>query len=160
MSTTTHASAVVAALHEAVAATAQSVGSAGRSFTKAVQAVSGADDVVDAMARTIDLLVAAEALHDAAKEAVKQVKAAFAEQIAETGAGTVRSERHIAYLQKRSDYLDVPDEAAVPEQFTRRAIDTPALKTALAGGLQVNWARLMPNPEQTLVIRAKKEAAP
>ncbi|HEY2617833.1 MAG TPA: siphovirus Gp157 family protein [Acetobacteraceae bacterium] len=157
MSTTTHASAAVVALQGAAEAAYRPVAVAGRGFAQARTDLARADDVEAALQAMIGVVVAAEAIHKAADQAVKQVKAALAEQITETGAGTVRNERHIAYLQKRSDYLDVPDEAAVPEQFTRRAIDTPALKTALAGGLQVNWARLMPNPEQTLVIRTRKE---
>jgi hypothetical protein len=154
---TTFSSAAVTALQSAAEAAYRPVVVAGRGFAQARTDLAKADDVEAALQAMIDVVWAARALHKAADEAVKQVSAAFAEQITETGAGTVQGERHIAYVQKRGAWLDIPDEAAVPEQFTRRAIDTPALKTALAGGLQVNWARLVASTEQTLVIRARKE---
>jgi hypothetical protein len=159
MSTSTHADAVVAALHEAVAATAQSVGSAGRGFTKAVQAVSQADDVILTLAAMVDLVVAADDLHDQADAAVKRVRAVLAAQLQETGATTIQGSHFSASLSRRPAFVSINDEAALPAEFIvqRTAPDKKAIASAIKDGIEVPGASLLTPNEPVLVLRARKE---
>lgn len=52
--------------------------------------------------------------------------------------------------------LIIPDDSAVPEQWTKveRRIDAQRIKAALKGGLEVNWAAIERSPE-TISVRTK-----
>lgn len=59
-------------------------------------------------------------------------------------------------IRAGGEKLVIPDETAVPEQWTRvrREADKQRIKAALAGGLSVNWAAIERSPE-TIAVRTK-----
>lgn len=59
-------------------------------------------------------------------------------------------------IRAGGEKLIIPDEAAVPEIWTRvkREIDKQRIKAAIAGGLEVNWAAIERSPE-SLAVRTK-----
>jgi hypothetical protein len=154
------ASEVVAALQEAVAATAQSVGSAGRNFTKAVQAVSQSDDVILTLQAMVDLVVATRDLHKAADAAVERVQTALAEQMEMSGATTITAQHQSAHLARKPAFLNIADEALIPRNFyvqPEPQLDKRALKSALTDGQEIPGVSLAIPNAMSLVIRARKE---
>lgn len=135
---------------------------AGSHLARARNDAAKASDLVEVLARTIDLLVAAEALHDAADAAVATLRAVLAETMNDTGATTIQATHHSAHLARKPAYLDISAEATIPDRFwvqPPKAIDRSALKSALKDGAEVPGAILQQPNSMSLVIRAKKEQA-
>lgn len=133
---------------------------AGASFAKAATAVSRTTDIVDALARTIDLLVAAETLHRTADAAVANIRAKLAETMEATGATTVQATHHSAHLSRKPAFVSFGDESLVPREYYVQPpaqIDKRAVKAALADGKEVPGATLSVPNSMSLVLRARKE---
>jgi hypothetical protein len=150
-----HANDIATALRERVAGIATSVGTAGRSFTRAAQAASQALDVEDAMRAAIDAVVAAEALHKAADAAVKDLRAALQEAIDASGCAAVQTEHHTASLRRQSPFVSIADETLIPREFYVETLDKRALKSALADGIEVPGASLAQPNAMALAIRSR-----
>lgn len=134
---------------------------AGSHLARAKGDVSTASDVVEVMSRLIDLVIAAEALHDAAENACKDLRAALSGQMFETGAASIHGTYHTAYLSKRPAFVSIDDEAAIPAEFVvqKPSIDKRAIGAAIKDGKPVAGASLLTPNEPVLVLRARKEAA-
>jgi hypothetical protein len=135
---------------------------AGTKFANAHSKARNRTDIVDALAMTIDLLVAAEALHDAADGAVKDLRAALSATMDATGATRIEATHHTAMLAKKPAFLNVSDEALIPRSFyvqPEPQLDRKALKAALANAPVPGASLAIPN-EMVLRLVAKKEATP
>jgi hypothetical protein len=153
------ASDAVAALQAAAQAAYRSTFEAGSHFARAHSNVRVATDLVDTMGRTIDLIAAIEALHDAADAGVRDLRAALAAQMTETGAASIHGTHHTAYLSKRPAFVSIDDEQAIPPEFIVQTpnIDKRALKAAMKDGAQIPGASLLTPNEPVLVLRSRKE---
>ena len=151
----------VAALHETARANYKAVFEAGSQFANRHIAVAKAEDVVVTMAASIDMLVAAEALHDASEAAVKALRTTLAAQMAETGAAAIQGTHHTAGLAKRPAFVSIDNEAELPAEYliTKTAPDKKAIASAIKDGVAVPGASLLTPNEQVLVLRARKETA-
>jgi hypothetical protein len=150
-----HADIIAAALRERVAAIAQSVGTAGRGFTRAVQGVAVATDVEEVMRAALIAVDAARALHKAADTAVEDATAALAEAIESSGIPSVQTEHLTAFLKRQQAFVNISDEALIPKHYYTETLDKRALKSALVDGLEVPGASLATRNARTLAIRAR-----
>ncbi len=112
-------------------------------------------DIVAAMRSTTELIVALEALHDAADP--RALRETLAQQMAETGATQIDCQHHVVSLTAAARKVLVTDAAAVPlEYLTQPAPDKRLLAAALKRG-PVAGAELGNGGEQHLRITAKKD---
>jgi hypothetical protein len=153
-----------AALKAAAQASYKATFEAGSQFARAHTAVRQATDIVEVFARSIDLVVAAEALHAEADAAVKALRATLSSQMQDTGCTQVQGTYHAAHLAKKPAFLNIADEDAIPRKFFVQPpaqLDKTALKSALTDGVeQIPGVSLgFPN-QMSLVLKARsKEAA-
>jgi hypothetical protein len=162
MSTTTHADAAVTVLKDTARSAYRASFEAGSHFARRHSDVQQATDVVDVMARTIDLLAAAEALHGAADNAVKAIRINLAEQMDATGATRIEATHHTAMLAKKPAFLSIADENLIPREYFVQPpprLDNSAVKSALKDGQQVPGVSLAIPNEMVLRLVAKKEPA-
>jgi hypothetical protein len=152
-----------AALKAAAQASYKSTFEAGSRFARAHTDVRQATDVVDVLARSIDLVVAAEALHAEADAAVKALRYALSSQMHDTGCTQVQGTYHAAHLAKKPAFLNIADEDAIPREFFVQPpvqLDKRALKSALTDGVPVSGVSLAYPNEMSLVLKSRsKEAA-
>jgi hypothetical protein len=135
---------------------------AGTKFANAHSKARNRTDIVEALAMTIDLLVAAEALHDAADGAVKDLRAALSATMDATGATRIEATHHTAMLAKKPAFLNIVDEALIPREYFVQPppkLDNSAVKSALKDGQQVPGVSLAIPNEMQLRLVTKKEAA-
>jgi hypothetical protein len=158
---TTYANAAVEALHEAARKSYRGGFEAGTRFAQAHSAVAKATDVVEVMSRTIDLLAAAEAMHDQFDGAVKDIRATLAAQMSETGATTIQGKYHSAHLARRPAFVSIDNEELLPAEFIvqKPGIDKRAIAAAIKDGAQVPGASLLTPNEPVLVLKARKETS-
>jgi hypothetical protein len=150
-----HADTISAALRERVALAAAVVGTAGRGFTRAAQAVAQGTDIADVMRAAVDAVVAAEALHKAADASVKDLRAALQEAIDASGCAAVQTEHHTASLKRKSAFVTYSDRSLVPHDYYVVRLDEKAVLSALKDGLPVPGASLAQPNAMTLAIRAR-----
>lgn len=132
---------------------------AGKQFAQGSTAVRQAGDIVDTLRRTIDLLVWAEALHDAADAAVREIRGVLASTMDATGATTVQGTHHSAHLARKPAFVSFSDESLIPAEFmvTKVTPDKRAIAAALKDGKTVAGCNLAIPNEMSLVLRARKE---
>ena len=133
---------------------------AGKAFAQGSAAVTKASDIVDTLARTIDLLVAAETLHRTADAAVANIRAKLAETMEATGATTVQATHHSAHLSRKPAFVSLGDESLIPSEYYVQpppALDKRAIKAALMDGKEVPGATISTPNSMNLVLRARKE---
>lgn len=132
----------------------------GVGFHRAAAEVAKADDILATMAQAISAITAAEELAEAADMAVKSMRAALAEQLAETGAEKVSNGYHTAYLSKRPASVAITEPAAIPREYWVQpppAPDKRAIMRAINDGVDVPGAeKVVPN-EPLLVIKSRQK---
>jgi hypothetical protein len=154
------ATAATQALQQAAANCYRSAFEAGSAFARQHTAVRQATDLVDTLARTIDLLVAAERLHEEADAAVKTLRATLATTMFDTGATTVQGTHHAAHLSRRPAFVSIESEDLIPAEFstTKVVVDKRAIASAIKDGIAVPGASLLTPNEPVLVLKARKES--
>jgi hypothetical protein len=150
-----HADTIATALRSRVAAIAQSVGTAGRTFTRATQAVAQGTDIMDVMQAAVDAVVAAETLHKAAVAAEKDLRAALQEAIDASGCAAVQTEHHTASLKRKSAFVTYSDRSLIPHDYYVERLDEKAVLSALKDGLPVPGASLAQPNAMVLAIRSR-----
>jgi hypothetical protein len=155
-----YAETLAATLKAAAQETYKATFEAGSSFGRAHGALRNAEDLVDVLARAIDLTVAVEALHNEADLAVKHLRAALAEAMGNSGAASIHGAHHTAYLSKRPAFVSIDQEDLIPAEFTttKTVVDKRAIASAIKDGVAVAGASLLTPNEPVLVIRSRKEA--
>lgn len=146
------------ALHRAVRNGYSPCWKAGAEYATACKAALAATDVVDAFGKALDVVRAAEHLHDVAEMAARDARTELAKQMSETGCHQIASGTLTGYLTRKPAYIVVDDEKLIPPEFM--SVPTPkpdkhALKHALDGGADVPGASLIRPNEQTLAIRTR-----
>ena len=131
---------------------------AGAEYAAACKRALAETDLVAAFGAALDVVRAAEHLHDVAELAAKDARTELAKQMAEVGCHQVATATLTGYLQKKPAYVMIDDEAAIPQEFMATPAPKPdkhALKAAMDGGKDVPGATLVRPNDQTLAIRAK-----
>lgn len=117
-------------------------------------------DLVRTMGRTIELLLAMERLHDETDAAIRKLRTVLTQQMSDTGASTIQTAHHTAYLARKPAWVSISDEGAIPPDYVvqKPSIDKAAIKSALAAGVDVPGCTLIQPNEQSLNLRARKDA--
>jgi hypothetical protein len=155
-----HANDIATTLRERVADAAAVVGTAGRIFTRATQAVAQSTDIVDVMRAAVDAAVAAKALHAAADAALKDTRAALAEAMESSGCTSLATEHDSAHLRRKPAFLNISDRTLIPAEYYVQPppkLDESAVMSAIKDGILVPGASIgIPNA-MTLAISPRKE---
>lgn len=128
-------------------------------YGNALRSLRGASDLMDQMQATAALILAAEALEDAASDVAKKARAALAETMMETGGTQFRTETHTVSAATKPARVVVTDTAAIPITLMRQpppAPDLHAIHKLLSEGKQVPGTQLIDNGEPVLRFLAKK----
>lgn len=155
------ASEAVAALRDTAETVYEQCHRAGGTFARAIVELRKTGDIVETMQATIDMLVAAEALHDASDATVKALRNTLSQQMSETGCTTVQAQHHSAHLARRPAFVSIDNEGLLPPEFVvqKPSIDKKAIAAAIKDGVEVAGASLLTPNEPVLVLRARKEQA-
>jgi Siphovirus Gp157 len=148
------------AIRKALKAGYGPVWQAGKDYAAAYKDAIDKQDVVEAMAGAVQLVLAAEHLHDMAERAMKDARTELARQMDETGCHQIVTGNLTAYLQRKPAYVSIDDAAAIPPGLMHTpapAPDKKAIKSAIEAGQDVPGASLMRPNEQTVAIRTKKD---
>lgn len=124
---------------------------------KAVAAATGTDDIAQALAGLVPVVLDAEASAAALTEHAKRLRATLAEVMDSAGATTIRSGQHVASVSAGRPGVVVTDPAAIPATLMRTPAPVPdkaAILAALKAGGEVPGAALS-NGGPVLSIRSK-----
>lgn len=145
------------ALHRALEGAYNPAVAAGTAFAKAWSVAKRTTDIEAAMSAAIDMVIAAEALEEAAWGAAKAAREALAQAIQETGAPEAVTMHHKAYLAKKAAWVSVDQPDMLPAWYWNAPTpDKKAIKAAIEHGDDVPGCTLVRPNEQSLVIRARK----
>jgi hypothetical protein len=147
------------ALQDAVRDAYRPVWDAGAAYSNAYLAVGKSPDIVQAMQHTVALILSAGHLSEMAAEAEKAARDILATQMAETGATTIQTDAHTAYLSRKPAFVSVDQPNLVPSNYWVQpdpVLDRKAIKKALEGNDVVPGVTLIRPNESVLNIKARK----
>lgn len=147
------------ALQDAVRKAYHPVWDAGAAYSNAHIAALKATDIVETMQCTVTLILTAGHLSEMAAEAEKTARDILATHMAETGATTIQTDQHTAYLSKKPAFVSIDQADMVPANYWVRpdpVLDRKAIKKALEGNDVVPGCTIVRPNEMTLNIKAKK----
>ena len=147
------------ALQDAVRQAYRPVWDAGSAYSDAYLQAAKATDLVEAMQCAVTLILSASHLSEMATEAEKAARDILATQMAETGATTIQTEHHTAYLSRKAAFVSVDQQDLVPANYWVQpdpVLDRKAIKKALEGNDLVPGATLVRPNEMQLNIKARK----
>jgi hypothetical protein len=147
-------------LHKAMADAYAPVYRAGADYASSHKKAAGVTDIVETMAAMASTILAAEHLRDTADQAVKDMRAALAEQMDSVGCTKATDGAIVAYLSKKPSFLSIDDEAIIPRHFfvtKPPELDRKSLKAALEKS-EIPGARIVvPNDMRLNVKVVSKE---
>jgi hypothetical protein len=147
------------AVRTALALGYKPVWQAGKDYALAYQQATTVDDLVEAMARAVDVVMAAAHLVEVASAAEKNARAELARVMQDAGCHQVTTATLTAYLTKRKAYVIVDDASAIPPSLLHQPPPVPdkaAIKDALEAGRGVPGASLITPNDMSLAIRSRK----
>jgi Siphovirus Gp157 len=147
------------ALQDAVRRTYRPVWDAGAAYSNAYLQVGKSTDIVDTMQRAVELILTANHLSEMAAVAEKAARDILATQMAETGATTIQTDAHTAYLARKAAFVSVDQPELVPDGYMRQpdpVIDRKAIKQAIEAGDIVPGCTVVRPNESQLNIKARK----
>jgi hypothetical protein len=156
-----YAETLAATLKAAAQETYRATFEAGSSFGRAHGALRNAEDLVDVLARAIDLAVAAEALHFAADAAVASLRDALATAMEAAGCTQVQGTAVNAHLSRKPQFLSVENPDLIPRDYyvtPAPTLDKKAVISALRDGIKIEGVSLMTPNKMSLVLRSRKES--
>jgi hypothetical protein len=153
-----HADTARIALQDEIRRTYKPVWDAGTSYSNTYLQVGKATDIVETMQRTVDLVLAASHLAEMAAEAEKTARSILSEQMTETGATSIQTDGHTAYLARKPAFVSVDQPNLVPHELMTQpapVIDKRAIKAAIESGTEVPGCTIVRPNEFALVIRGR-----
>ncbi len=102
-----------------VAAPLSAVSAAVRATIDAQATLKAATDLVDVMQASAGIVLAMEALQDAAGQAEKHTRQVLATAMSATGATTIQTDAHTISLRDAAQVVLVTDRALIPPAFMR-----------------------------------------
>jgi hypothetical protein len=154
----THADAAAATLRQALAASHGPLRDAVSTYRTAAAALTPGADLLDVLRAAGNIVLAAEAIAAASKQAETAARAALANAMVETGCPAVALASHIVHLGTKSARVDIEDESAIPAELMRTPAPAPdkvAIGKLLHAGRQVPGARLLGNHESMVVFKGR-----
>jgi hypothetical protein len=155
----THAEAATTALRDAAAPPMAAVAAAVSRARDAQATFREAEDVIQVMGATAGLILALEALEEAAKRAETAMRAVLAETMWSTGATTFRTEAHTVSAKEATRRVvitgQVPPELMVPQPPKP---DLDGIKQRLRDG-RLDFAELSNGGPPVLQIRTRERKA-
>jgi hypothetical protein len=154
----THADAAAATLRQALAVSHEPLRDAVASYRSACAGLAAGADLLDVLRGAGDIVLAAEAIADAAKQAETAARAALAQAMSETGCPAVALASHTVHLGTKPARVDIEDEAAIPAELMRTPAPAPdkvAIGKLLRAGREVPGARLLGNHEPMVVFKGR-----
>jgi hypothetical protein len=136
------------------------VHAAGKAYVDAHQKAITADDLVEVLGHTVDLILAAEHLEKIADEAAKAARASLAATMEATGATQIASGPVTAHIARKGVYVKLDDGANIPEQYMTHPAPTPdkaALRKALEAGEHLPGISLVRPNDFQLAIRSNSK---
>jgi hypothetical protein len=115
-------------------------------------------DLLDVFRAAGNIVLAAEAIAAASKQAEAAARAALASAMAETGCPAVALPSHVVHLGTKLARVDIEDESAIPAELMRTpppAPDKVAIAKVLRAGGEVPGARLLGNHEPIVVFKGR-----
>jgi hypothetical protein len=155
-----HASAAAAELRQAITAAHGPLRSAVQAYRTAWAALAPDADLLDVLRAAGNVVLAAEAIAAAAKQAEAVARTALASCMAETGCPAIALASHVVHLSTKPDRVDIEDESAIPAEMMRQpppAPDKVSIGKILRAGASVPGARLIGNQEPIVVFRSKHQ---
>jgi hypothetical protein len=157
MRTTAHADAAATVLRQALAAANGPLRDGVSSYRAAYADLSASSDLLEVMRAAGGLVLAAESIVAASKQAEATARSALASCMAETGCPAVALADHVVHLSTKPDRVDIEDERAIPPEVMRQPPPTPdkvAIGKRLRAGTAVPGARLIGNREPICIFRS------
>jgi hypothetical protein len=155
-----HADTARDAVRETLKKAYSPVHAAGKDYAAAYQQAISKTDLVEAMAHAIDLVLAAEHLHELAGEAVKTARAELAKQMQEVGCYNLHSGSVSAHLARKPTVLSIDAPKDIPAEYLIQPPPVPdrkRIRDAIETGAEVKGASLVIPNEMSLVIRSKSK---
>lgn len=132
-------------------------------YGRAYSSLAKSDDLTDTLRHSVNLLVAAEALGSEADNAALALRTKLAETMAETGATTVRSQRHSAHVSTKPDRVHVFNLEEIPDELMMRPPPRPDLsriREIIRNGKPVPGVAMVGNGEPILrIVPNKRDVA-
>ena len=145
------------AIHTALRDSYAPVWKAGADYAATVKTALAETDLVAAMGATLDVIRAAEHLHDVAENAAKTARSQLELQMADTGCFRLESATLSGHLARKPAFVDV--SGTVPPEYMHTPEPTPdkrAIKRALEAGADIPNAALVRPNDYRLSIRIKQ----
>jgi hypothetical protein len=158
MRTTAHADAAATVLRQALAAANAPLRDGVSAYRAAYADLGASSDLLEVMRAAGNLVLAAESIVAASKQAEATARAALASCMAETGCPAVALADHVVHLGTKPDRVDIEDEPAIPPELMRQpppAPDKVAIGKRLRAGAAVPGARLIGNHEPICIFRSR-----
>jgi hypothetical protein len=151
-----HASAAAITLRQALAAAHGPLRDAVAAYRAASAAFSPDADLLVALRAAGSIVIAAESIAEAAKQAEAAARAALAQAMSETGCPAVALANHVVHLSTKPARVDIEDESAIPATLMRQPMpDRVAIGRLLRTGADVPGARLISSNESICVFRSR-----
>lgn len=134
------------------------VHSAGREYASVYQQAVTREDLVEAMAGMVEIIIAAETLQKAAADAAKTARATLAASMSDSGATQIATAHHLAYLSRKPAALVIDDPKEVPAEFLIQPPPVPDRKRihdAIDAGTAVAGCSIIIPNDMTLGIRTR-----
>jgi hypothetical protein len=153
-----HAAAERENILKAVRQTYSRVHSAGRDYAAAYQQAIAKDDLVEAMACMVEVIIAADALQKAATEAAKTARSTLAATMNDSGATQIATSHHLAYLSRKPPFVQIDPDKTIPAEYLHHPPPIPdkaKIKAAIADGEEIAFAAMVQPNEMQLSIRSR-----
>lgn len=153
-----HADAAAAMLRQALAASHAPLRDAVASYRAATSDLTTGADLLDVLKGAASIVLAAEAIVSASKQAEAAARVALASCMAETGCPAVALDSHVVHLGTKPARVDIEDESAIPTELMRSPAPAPdkvAIAKLLRAGAEVPGARLVGNHEPICVFKGR-----
>jgi hypothetical protein len=160
MRTTTHADVAVSGLRNALAAANAQFRDGVSAYRAACAGLSASTDLLEVLRAAGSLVLAAESIVAASRQAEATARSALASCMAETGCPAVALADHVVHLSTKPDRVDIEDERAIPAELMRQpppAPDKVAIGKRLRAGVAVPGARLIGNREPICIFKGKSQ---
>jgi hypothetical protein len=152
-----HADAAGLALRDALATANAPLRDGVSAYRAAYAGLSASTDLLEVMRAAGSLVLAAESIVAASKQAEVTARTALANCMAETGCSAVALADHVVHLGTKPDRVDIEDERTIPPELMRQpspAPDKVAIGKRLRAGTAVPGARLIGNREPICIFRS------
>jgi hypothetical protein len=160
MRTTAHADATATALRQVLAGANAPLRDGVSAYRAAYAGLSASTDLLEVMRAAGSLVLAAESIVVASKQAEATARSALAQAMSETGCPAVALADHVVHLGTKPDRVDIEDERAIPPELMRvpaPAPDKVAIGKRLRAGAAVPGARLIGNREPICIFKGKSQ---